>query len=80
MLVTGHRRPFGYLASDAYYYLNIARNVLHHGRFAFDGVHSTNTAEPEITSEQYLALALADLKVTMSDARTPLVTRAQAAE
>jgi hypothetical protein len=46
LVVSGKKRPFGYLASDAYYYLNVARHVVHEGRFAFDGQHATNGFHP----------------------------------
>src|SRR5262245_38753387 len=43
---SGLARPFGYASSDAYYYLTIARHVVHDGRFAFDGAHTTNGFHP----------------------------------
>lgn len=46
LIVSDHRRGFGYLASDSYYYLTIARHVVHEGRFAFDGIHATNGFHP----------------------------------
>jgi hypothetical protein len=40
------RRPFGYLAADAFYYLTVARNIVLRGSVSMDGVHPTNGFHP----------------------------------
>ncbi len=35
-----------FLMDDAYYYLQVARNVADHGRVSFDGVHATSGIQP----------------------------------
>jgi hypothetical protein len=40
------RRAFGWVASDAFYYLTVARNAVQHGRMAYDQVHLNNGFHP----------------------------------
>lgn len=44
--ISDARRPFGYLAADAFYYLTVARNIVEHGRVSFDQQLSTNGFHP----------------------------------
>ncbi|HEX4462757.1 MAG TPA: hypothetical protein VIA18_32500 [Polyangia bacterium] len=46
LAASNQRRPFGYQASDAYYYLTVARHAVEDGKLAFDGEHSTNGFHP----------------------------------
>jgi len=38
-----------FLMDDAYYYLQVARNVAEHGRVSFDGIHATSGIQPRWT-------------------------------
>jgi hypothetical protein len=46
LAITGTRRVFAYLAADAFYYLQVARQWGEHGRVSFDGERSTNGFHP----------------------------------
>lgn len=46
LLLSQRAAPFRYFTSDAFYYLNIARNFANTGLFSFDGVHPTNGFHP----------------------------------
>ena len=46
LLVSGSRRAFAYLAADAFYYLEVAKNTAEHGRVSFDGTRPTNGFHP----------------------------------
>jgi hypothetical protein len=46
LVVSGRKRVFAYLAADSFYYLQVARNVVHHGSVSFDGRHATNGFQP----------------------------------
>lgn len=46
LLISGRSRPFGYLASDSFYYLTVARNWAQTGLSSFDGTHLTNGYHP----------------------------------
>jgi hypothetical protein len=44
--VTGRRWSFGWLASDSFYYLTVARNINHGVNISFDGEYLTNGFHP----------------------------------
>jgi hypothetical protein len=46
LAISGKRRPFAYLASDAFYYLTVSRNIAEKGLVSFDGEHRTNGFHP----------------------------------
>ena len=46
LLASGRKRVHAYLAADAFYYLQVARNVVSNGRLSFDGNHATNGFHP----------------------------------
>lgn len=46
LLISDRSRPFGYLASDAFYYLTVARNWAQTGLSTFDGTYLTNGYHP----------------------------------
>jgi hypothetical protein len=46
LAVGGLRRAFDYTASDSYYYLAVARNIVDKGRVSFDGELATNGFHP----------------------------------
>jgi hypothetical protein len=46
LAVGGVSWPFAYLASDSFYYLTVARNLVRHGLFSFDGTRLTNGFHP----------------------------------
>ena len=46
LAVSGSRRAFGYLAADAFYYLEVAKNIAERGRVSFDGTRPTNGFHP----------------------------------
>jgi len=46
LLISDRSRPFGYLASDAFYYLTVARNWAQTGLSTFDGELLTNGYHP----------------------------------
>jgi hypothetical protein len=46
LAVTGVRWPFGWLASDSFYYLTVARNINAIGKCSFDGERLTNGFHP----------------------------------
>lgn len=46
LVLSGTRRVFAYLAADAFYYLQVARQWGEHGRISFDGERSTNGFHP----------------------------------
>jgi hypothetical protein len=46
LLASGRKRVHAYLAADAFYYLQVARNVVDEGSVSFDGRHATNGFHP----------------------------------
>ncbi len=46
LLARGRRRAFAYVAADAFFYLQVARNWADRGRVSFDGNRSTNGFHP----------------------------------
>lgn len=46
LAISTHKRIFGYLAADTFYYLTVARNIVEHGRISFDQERLTNGFHP----------------------------------
>lgn len=63
-------RPFGYLAADAFYYLNIARNWVESGIPSYDGVRITNGFHP--LWQICVALLYAALRLFRLELHAPL--------
>jgi hypothetical protein len=64
LLIHGWKRVFSYFAGDTFYYLTVARNVVHHGFFSFDQERITNGFHPlwqYITALLYQLTAALDL-------------------
>jgi hypothetical protein len=64
-------RPFGYLAADAFYYLNVARNWVQSGLPSYDGVRPTNGFHP--LWQACVAAMYAILRVLHVSLHAPLV-------
>ena len=46
LIISDQSRPFGYLASDSFYYFTVARNWAQTGLSSFDGTYLTNGYHP----------------------------------
>lgn len=46
LLASGRKRVHAYLAADAFYYFQVARNIVDEGSISFDGRHATNGFHP----------------------------------